>query len=301
MPQYLIGLLAAFGPPVFHGLSNILDNHLAGSVFKRLAPLIFISSCTGLLLLPVVFFIDRPQLLAVPFVGIAFLIAALEVLYLYPYYWSLRNTDTSIVAALFSLGRFLVPLFAYFLVGEVLHPIQYIGLSVVLLSSAFLTINIRQLRLNPALLLMLLVSAMLALQAVLFKYLFESGVGWGTAVAWVAIFEFVIALVFISFPANFREFKTSIFRVVQFGPIFVLNELLGWAGNMTSYFSVFLIPVSVAKTIGSTQPVFVLLFAFFISKKYPRLLREHMGKDGVRKKMFLFALIIFGVSLAIFG
>ncbi|MFZ2886655.1 MAG: EamA family transporter, partial [Minisyncoccia bacterium] len=260
MPQYLIGVLSAFGTPFLHGLSNIYDDYLSHNIFKRLTPLVFLSSCTGIVLLPIIFYLDYPAWLPVDLLFIAFCIAAIEVLYMYPYYWSLRKADTSVVAALFSLGRLFVPIFAYFLIGEVLRPLQYTGLALIIASSTFLTLDLRRLRFNPALVLMFFVTAILAVQAVLFKHLFEQGVSWGSGVTWVSVFEFAIAFILVLIPANLRELSAAIRRIPQFGSAYIFNEFLGWTGNMASYYAVFLIPVSVAKAIGSTQPAFVLLF-----------------------------------------
>lgn len=301
MPQYVVGVIAAFGSPVFHGLSNILDNYLANNIFNRLALLVFMSSVTGLVLLPVVFFLDPPGLLTAPLLIVAFGIAAIEILYLYPYYWSLRTADTSIVASLFSFTRLFVPVLAFFLIGERLPTLQYAGLVLIVTASIFLTLDLRRLRFNPALFLMLFVGAILALEAVLVKYLFDHGVSWGTGVAWISIFEFLIALMIVLIPANLREVRVSLQKIKAFGAPFVLNEILGWAGNMTSYYAVFLIPVSVAKAIGSTQSAFVLLFALLLSKKYPHMLHEHTGRQSVRKKALLFACMIAGVSLVVFA
>ena len=299
--QFWIGILAAFGPPVLHGLSNILDRHLADTLFKRLTPLVFLSSCTGLFLLPVVFLIDAPQLVSTNLLTIAFLIAGIEVLYIYPYYWSLKHIDTSIVASLFSLGKVSVPLFAFVLVGEVLSPMQYVGFVLIILSSVTLTFDWKKLRFNQAFLLMLFVSMILAIQAVLFKFLFEQGVSWGTGVTWVTIFEFLIAFTLVIIPVNFGELKRSFKNVRKVGPVFILNELLGWVGNVTGYYAVFLIPVSIAKAIATTQPVFVLLFAFLISKKQPTLLLESLAPKDILKKIFLFLVLAAGVVVTIAG
>lgn len=54
-------------------------------------------------------------------------VSFISVFYLFPYYAALRETDTSVVAALFSLERVFVPLWAYLIVGEVVKPSQYVG------------------------------------------------------------------------------------------------------------------------------------------------------------------------------
>src|SRR3990167_4030040 len=275
MSSYLIGILAAFASPILHGASNTIDSYLYNGIFHRLTPLIFFSTALNLLFLPLVFIFGWPAFVSANIAIILFGIALIEVLYQYPYFWSLRRTDTSVVAALFSLGKVSVPLFAFFIVGERLAPLQYVGFFV------------------------LSASLLLSLESVLYKYVFEQGVSWSSAMVWTMALEFFIAGVMVLTPKNLAEIVALRPKIKQVGLPLTIMQFLSWSGSAGSAYALSLIPVSVVKGIGSTQALFVLVYALFFAKRYPHLFREYIGHDGVRKKIFLFACIIVGVVLTI--
>jgi len=299
MSSYLIGILAAFASPILHGASNTIDSYLYNGIFHRLTPLIFFSTALNLLFLPLVFIFGWPAFVSANIAIILFGIALIEVLYQYPYFWSLRRTDTSVVAALFSLGKVSVPLFAFFIVGERLAPLQYVGFFVLILSSMALSAERISLRFDRTFLFMLSASLLLSLESVLYKYVFEQGVSWSSAMVWTMALEFFIAGVMVLTPKNLAEIVALRPKIKQVGLPLTIMQFLSWSGSAGSAYALSLIPVSVVKGIGSTQALFVLVYALFFAKRYPHLFREYIGHDGVRKKIFLFACIIVGVVLTI--
>ncbi len=297
MNNYILGIILAFFGPIMHGWANIIDNYFTNKIFKKLEVLVFISQIFGLLLLPIVCFIDLPHLVSIQALIILFIIALIEILYLFPYYYSLRHADTSVVAALFSVGKLFVPLFAFLFIHEQLSSYQYIGFFILTLSSIILSVDFKKMSLNKAFAAMLGVSMMLAAQSILLKYVYESGVGWGSSVFWMNLFQFIIASSFLLNPKNFNELSVSVTKIKSVGKLFLLTEILSWGGTLSGYYALYFIPVSISKGIGSTQPVFVLIYAFLFMKFAPKLFKEYLGKDGVMKKIALFILTIIGVIL----
>jgi drug/metabolite transporter (DMT)-like permease len=268
-------------------------------VFERLSNLIFFAGLVNLVFLPIVFFIDPPQLISSSSIKIIFLIALINVFYQFPYYWALQRTDTSIVTSLFSFGRILTPLLAFLIVGEHLRNQQYIGFFIVILATVLLTFDFRKLKLNNSFFLMLVVSVMLTFQAVLYKYVLTNGITWGTLVFWVAIFDFFIAVPLIFLPKNYRELKSSTLKFKESALLFTLNQLLTWAGEILGIYALLYIPVSVLEGISDTQSIFVLLFALFFASKNPDLFNEYVGSEQIMKKIILFLLIITGSTLLV--
>ena len=54
------------------------------------------------------------------------LVSLIDTFYQIPYYYAVKHVDTSIMAALFSIGKIIVPILAYFVVGEHLTSSQYV-------------------------------------------------------------------------------------------------------------------------------------------------------------------------------
>ena len=294
---YLFGIVAAFFPPVFHGWANVLDHYFTGKVFEQRAVLVFVSNIIGICLLPIVWLFGLPSLVSWSIAVLLLAIALTEFLYVFPYYWALQEADTSVVAALFGLGKVTIPIMAFFFLGERLTVFQYVGFAVLVGSSVVLSADFKSWRLSRSFYLMLGVSILLAVQAILIKYAFSFGITWSTLVTWMSLFELLIAALTM-FSTKNRHALMSLFKALD-GKwnLFLQMEVVGWLGNMGSYYALAVIPVSVAKGIASTQPAFPLLYASLFSKKHPELFREYLGRDGVVKKLLLFCSIAGGTLL----
>lgn len=301
MPNYIQGILTAFVEPVLHGWCNVLDSYFSNRVFPRLSVLVFAGAVFGLLLLPIVFLFEVPQSMPLWAVGVVFLITFIEVIYVFPYYWSLRKTDTSVVASLFSLGKILVPVLAYFIADERLADIQYAGFALIIVSATLLNLEVRKFKLNPAFFLMLGVSVVLAVQTTLYKYVFESGVSWVTVLTAMAIFQVVISGAILLTTSSITSFKADIKLLMKNKKVFLIQELLNWGGNLGDVYTVSVLPVTVARGISSTQPFFVLLYALILGRRMPGLFKEYLGWQDVTKKSILFLCIIAGTILIVLG
>ncbi len=296
---YILGIIAVLVSALLHAGANIIDSYLSNKIFKRLANLIFFSSLFNVFFLPLVFLVAMPKAIDFHSLLIILLISLIEVGYQYPYYWALKRADTSIVVSLFSLGDILTPLFAFLLVGEHLHHSQYVGFFIVTLASFLLTLNIKKLRLNTSLFLMLIVSIILTLQTVLWKYLFEQGLSWSTTIVWKTILQVAIASLFLFVPKNYQEFKGYYKKAKTIGLLFFFNQFLTWGGEVVALFALLVLPASIEKGIGSVQPLFVLLLAFLFAKKLPQVFKEYVGKDMLWRKITLFIVMIIGIFLII--
>lgn len=196
------------------------------------------------------------------------IISLIEVLYQFPYYWSFRKADTSVVTCLFSVGGIIVPIFAYLIVNERLSVVQYVGYFSITICAALLAFDWRKFRLNQAAWLMLGVSVMLSLQEVLYKYCFEHGANWVTVMTWGSIIQFFFAGTCALGPAARKDIGKTFISIKAVGPLVALMQLLTWGGEATDTYALSLIPASVASGIENTEPIFVLTFAaLFIKKK----------------------------------
>jgi len=300
MNPYFAGILLAFVSPILHGWANIIDSDFSNQIFKRLACVIFFSELVGLVFLPIVIIISPPTLIHSWLIFAMLLACALiEIFYLFPYYWAFRDADTSIVTSLFSLDKLFVPILAYFLVGERLSTFQYLGLVLIVIASVSLNLDLKKHTINRALYLMLGVSVMLAVESVLFKYIFNHGVSWGTAFVWVSGMQFVVASVLLLFPKNQADFKVARRKMNKIGYLFFLEELLSWGGEAASTAAISLIPVSVEQGVSASQPIFVLFYALIFGRAFPKFFKEYTDKHALIEKAAFFVVIILGTLLVI--
>lgn len=291
-------ILVALISPILYGAANIMDNYLANRVFRNIWTLLFFSSLCNLLFLPFVFLIDLPSAPTWSVVPYIFLVAIIDYLYIIPYYKSLQTEDTSIVSSLFSLGKIFVPVLAYFLLDEKLHPAQYLGFFIIIFCSAILTLHSRRkkLKLNKAFGYMIFSSLLFSLEAVIYKIMFES-VSWATGFFWTTLASMFIFPFILLLPNQTRLIKKEFKKYRKFVPLFVLEELLTFGGTAGATLAISLIPVTLEKGIGSLQPFFTLLFGLFLSKVAPQLKNESLSPKAVFKKAVIFIIMILGVVL----
>jgi drug/metabolite transporter (DMT)-like permease len=290
-------ILIALLSPLLYASTNIIDGFLANRRMPDIFALLFYASLFNLVFLPVIFLID-PFVLPSPWLCfVMLLIGAANVLYLYPYYRSLQTTDTSIVISLFSLANIMVPLGAYLFLGERLSPWQYAGFATIVLASTLLTFDPKKFRLTPAFGLMLAVSLLVTLQSMGFKYLFNEGMGWGTALGGTSLSAFICAVPLLFVPRirkriidGWEVFRGSL-------PLFAFEEAVAFGASAAATYAIMLVPLTLEKTVEAFQPVFVLAFALVFARFFPRWFKEKIDRSSLAKKTVLFVVMGIGIWL----
>lgn len=294
-------ILIAFISPISHALSNIVDNHMTNNLFKSIWTLTFYNACVSIFFLPLIFFVELPHFPPVSIWPFLFLIVIINIWYLYPYYKALQSDDTSIVCSLFSLGKVFVPIFAFFIVGETLTSIQYIGFIVIVLSSTLLTIKIEwkiKIKFNKSFWYMLWVSIMLSCEAVIYKYMFEA-VSRSTGFLWTRILGIAAVFLFLCVPILRKDIFLHFTKARTALPILLGQESLDFLGSASATYVLSIVPVTLAKGISSTQSIFVLLYAIVLWRFFPHIFKEELTKSSIMKKILLFVVIIWGVVMVI--
>jgi len=293
-------LFIALGEPLFHSLANLIDSYLSNHRFQGTWIMIFWARLFAVLFLPLTFLLGLPRLIPFQLWPIVIIISLIEAIYLYPYYQALRAADTSAAVALFDLGKLLIPLLAFFVVKERLAPAQYLGFILILASSIFLSLHrglTARWRLNRAFWYMALVSILLSVEVVLYKYLFQS-VSWSTGFAATTIGSFIVAtILFAATQARRPKAHRELLNLQGNARLFVAAELVNFLGSGASTLAITLAPVTLVSAVGSIQPLFVLLFAVLFQKRFTLVFKEKTTPAAVIKKMVLFVALLIGVGL----
>jgi drug/metabolite transporter (DMT)-like permease len=292
-------IFIAFIGPIFHGFANVLDNYLANKLFKNVWTLAFYATLFNILFLPLVLIIEIPGIPTLSIIPFLLIVGVIDILYLFPYYKALQNDDTSIISALFSLGKIFVPFFAFLLVGEKLQLTQYLGFLIIILGSVSLTLNNhRILRLSKSFFYMLFCSILLALEAVVYKYIFEH-VGWSTGFVWATPVSTVLALGFLFIPRIRQDIIRHAKDIKRNIPIFVSMEFLTFGGTVAATYAISLVPVTLKESISAFEPFFPLFYALVLGRFFPHLFREHIDRRSVIKKLLIFGIMIIGIILVV--
>lgn len=294
--SYILGIVIIFVQKCIISVANIFDNQLSRRTFKSVKALVVLNGIVAIPLIPLLYFLLRPNLLT-PYQFLIFgIIACIEVFYQIPYYKALQNADTSVVVSLFSIGRIFVPVFAYFIVSEHLATHQYVGFILIMLCSILISVNdIKKFKFNKALFYMLPVTIIVSLQSVLQKY--------GLSMVPFKTFFFWNFVIPTPFYLTFLLQKTTRTEVKEFLTIspqksfltLYFQNLASWISGGLDAFVLSFFPITIVKSIGSFQALFVNLISSFFSKK----LKVDFKEELVFKRITLFILMGIGIIITL--
>lgn len=291
-------IVFAFIPAVVDAYANIVDGHFSNTKFKDPWILIFYLGVLELLFVPLLFLYRLPVILpwqAASLFGVA---TFLDFLYLAFYLKALQKTDTSIIAALFSLGKITVPIMAFFVLHERLTWTQYIGFLVIITAAIALTTSRVQGRVhfNKAILFMSASSLVHAVQGVIYKRALEN-VDWVTGFVYVSVFAtfFYFCIFVIKRRTVLGHFRAA----PEQSRLLLLQSGLAFISGVTGTIAISLAPITLVKAVFATQPFFVLLYTPFL-RRYTKLhIKEQMDKDHLFKKAVCFLAILVALVLVI--
>lgn len=292
-------IFMAFMGPVFHALVNIIDAHITGNIFKKVTVFGFFSGITNSLALPFLLVIGMPQAVPLNLFGWMVLISVIDFVYVFPYFMALKIVDTSIVAGMFSLGKVLVPVLAYFWIDEVLGLGQYAGFAMII--GANLVLNYdgnARLKINKGFWLMLMVSVMISTQVVIFKRVLND-FDWLSVAIYCTLMTNLMFFGLIFVPKIRRELKPGWKVYKKNFKLFLGVEVCDRIGAVAPLYALSVLPVVVRESIEATQPIFVLLFGTVLFWLYGDKFKEDLGMGSVLKKVICFGLIAAGVVMVI--
>ena len=282
-----------------YGIAEILDNFFANKEFKHPLTLVFYSCLFNLVYVPLLILLMHPSLPPLSTLPIFILLGFVNVGYLYPYYKGLKDDDTSVAISFLAIERILVPVLAFLVIGEVLQPVQYAGILVIVMSVILLGLHHSRARfkLSKGVWHISCAALFLACEAILLKVLFDQGVSVETAVTGEAI----ISLAFGASVAGLAHVRRDIVR--SFGlfrkllPIFLIEELFTLAGLYTESKAISMAPVSIVKGVTMASPFFLVIYAWLGVQFFPKLFKEDLHRRQIFKKLVLFAVLVTGIML----
>lgn len=292
-------ILFAFLTPALFAASELLDGYLSNKKFKSVISLVFFASITNLLFVPIVFSIESPNFsnsrLILPLIGVGLT----NVLYLYPYYKALQIEDTSVVAAFFSIGKIITPILAFLILNEELSILQYLGLGLVIMANFFLAIKYGRVKveIKKSFLLIAAASVILAFEGILFKYMFEIGLKWSTAVGGQLIATFIIALLIFSIRRFRMQIQMEFRNFVDSFKLFFVEELITFSAIAIEAYAIKLAPLSLVKGVGLTIPLFVIFYTLILKKHRPNTFQEDIQRRILLKRIPLYFILILGLFL----
>lgn len=298
MTWFYLALIA----PLLFAVVNLIDDNLIHHVYKGPYFGAIISGLFGALPLVSLLFLDLAHV--TPLVAILGTMAGyFTVLYLYFYFRALEVESPSVVIALMSLSLAIIPIFAYFFLGERLHVTQMAGFMVVLLASVGLaTTGIRHFKFTPALL-PVLAAALVSDAAVLIsKHVYQStdfytgymyfSIGMG-----IGALYFLYVLQFLQAEDIIKDLKRNSKKVIT---LLVIAEFIAIVAEFAQNLAISQGPVSLVTVLEGVQPLYVLLIALIFYKVSPKHFRE-AAEGKIAKKVTLMLVMFVGLLLISLG
>ena len=216
------------------------------------------------------------------------------------YLEALVKEETSLIIVLIQLIPVFVLILSLIFLGEVISNRQFIGFGLLIgasigaslkkersswgLSKAVLFIVLADLVWSAAFILIKMASLGVSIEALL---IYESfGVMLG------AVFLFLLM------PGLRRAFISSlrVLKLSDFGLV-IFNECLYLGGKALTYIAVALGPVAIVSVLGSTQIFYGILIGAVLTFILPKVFKEDLTGEGIRKKVILGLIAVTGIFL----
>lgn len=296
----LFPFLVAFLLPALWSICNVLDQRIANKL--HITSIMVLNSCMVMfILLPLFMLIFQPIMPTREQMLILFLIGLCEIFYVVPYYAALRIENTSVIVALFDLGLVMLPVLSFFVIGEVLTPLQYAGFFIVLLASMLVSTKPqRHFHVGPAFWLMLCSAFLSCLASVLIKYA-TLQMEWDTVYVGVQFSAAATLLLMLLFPRVCRVFVYEVKKHPEVVKYVAGEQTFCAMAETGTYYALANLPVTTVKAIGSLQPFYVLGFTWMLRHHLKDFFTESLEKRAVRRKLAYFGMIIAGLWLVLFA
>lgn len=184
------------------------------------------------------------------------------------FFRSLQDLGAKVQVLYFMLGQIVTMVLSFFFLGEILSINEYIGATILLLGIATVTVGkqedhpnkIRGIMGGFASILCFSISSIMIKMAI-------SDVGVPTATFWRMFFS-TVSVMFIGFTSKRFSSWCNPLKENRTLMLFLLNVVvITYGGFLLSMLAIKHITVSLASVLSTTEPIFVLIFAYVVSRE----------------------------------
>ncbi len=230
--------------------------------------------------------------------------AIAHIVAMYAMYVAIAKFDISkVIATIGATQPIFIFVFTYIFWGpQTMSPTAIIAFVLLFLGSVIISIE-KTIKITADYLKITIFSSlMFALDYIFMKRAFTQ-VPFLSGIIWIQILiSFCALFILFSKKARAEIFSKQMVEDRKNQIIFLFAQLSGGLGNLTQAFAISLAPVIFLATINSLRGVqFVFLFfaTIFISRFYPKILKEDLSKRIIYQKIFSIILIVGGLILLV--
>lgn len=300
MNWFLIALVA----PFLWAITNYIDKYLVSRYVKDggAGALMIFSSLIGVFVFPLIaIFYPGVINIELPYAALLMLSGGIYVIAILPYYYALREDNTSVVVPLFQTIPVISYILAFFFLGETLSLKQILASLLIIFGAIIISLDLSEGKnkfKHKVFWLILLSSFFYSLNVFLFKFIAIKSDFWTTSF-WEYVGFAMTALIFLFFVKSYRN---QFFKILKKNASFVLsinfiNEFLNIIGKMILNFVSLLIPLALTWVINGFQPVFVLIIGILLAIIFPKITNESLCKRHILQKVFAIFIMFIGACL----
>ena len=292
MEWVLFSVLSAFA----YAIVNLVDKYVLTNWIKNPIIPILIQGVVGLIAGIVIYFIFGFSDLSYINIFLAFMSGIFYILSAWFYFKAVKIEEISRIIPILYLAPLFILILASIFLGEFFAPIKYLGIIFLIIGAILISAKkITNISFNKSFWLMILAAFLLSLNQIVTKYLLAFADYW-TIFSWTRI-GIIIALI----PAFFFCYKDLLLTVKEHGKkviaVVSLNESLAIVGVILITIASSIGYITLVNAMSSFQPLFVLIFAVFLSIFYPKIIKEEIGKSTIMLKFTAIVLMIAGAVL----
>ncbi|MFA5776695.1 MAG: EamA family transporter, partial [Patescibacteria group bacterium] len=221
-----------------------------------------------------------------------------------PYLYALKKDEASVVAPLFQLSSVMAFALGFFILGEGINSIQFLGCLLILLGAVGLSLerNLKGFKVKYGVLFLIGISCFfIALSGVIFKFIALEESFWVTSF-WESLGIFLSSLVLLMVKSYRQQFLSVLRRnrgkVVALN---VANETIVIVGKITLNYATLLAPIAVVYFVSEGfQPFFVLAYGVLLSIFFPKFVSEGIESRKVIQKLVAICVMFAGTYLISF-
>ena len=297
-------ILLALLAPLLWACVNHIDKYLLSTHFKgnNVGALMLFSTLIAVPLLPVMFALN-PSALGMKWEHIALLLGVgiLGGLAVWLYLHALDEEEASIIVPLFQTTPIFGFIFAFFLLGETITPVQFVGCLLIITGSVIITLEFdeeRHVRLKKKVAFLMLGSAAIfGLYETIFKVVAIEEPFW-SSIFWQHVGLLIVGLCLL-FVTRFRKRFFSLIKEygVRITALNVGSELLTILGNVITSYVLLLAPVVLVLVITGIQPMLVFLVGIILTFLFPHIIRERTSTWHLVHKASAILIMFIGMTM----
>lgn len=277
---------------------NIVDKYVLSNWIKKPIAAVIIYIFVSLLTSLLIFIFRGFSELSHFNIFLAFVGGVLAVLMAVFYFKAVKIEEISRVIPLYLLSPLFVMLFAAIFLNEVLTPLKYLGVVMIVLGAILISSrNFFKISFGKAFWFIMLSVLSISIYNVLLKYLLNF------ADFWTIYGYSKIGTVFPLIPILYFYLPDLLSTIKQHGKkvviVFSLNESLTEVGGLLCTIAIAIGYVTLVKALSSIQSLFVFLFTIILTIFYPKILKEEIKKSIIFVKLAAIIIMFIGVILII--